>query len=225
MSFQCPHLNKENSKKNEFYIKCGTEIFKPFLPNFYSVKNEYLNYIKEINDPILRHISIYFVQYYIDGYHYYGESHHTYRSEACKYLNRWLQEKKDLFTYGEQCQTKMNLWESKFKNLWDMLKNEYTIPNTNEKKPWCDKINLSLTTKYPHELTSLNCVESISQESSSSDPRPQQVITDCECTETVVPISLAQQNHVPEMDRTKNIVATSGFTAFGTIGTLLLLYK
>ncbi|GAB69883.1 hypothetical protein PCYB_006320 [Plasmodium cynomolgi strain B] len=106
-----------------------------------------------------------------------------------------------------------------------MLKSKYTITNTSEQKPWCDKITLSLTTKYPQELTSLNCDEIISQEPCSKVlPRPSDQM-ECICQPCEIPLISAQTDHSPEKDPSKNIAVTSGFTAFGTIGTLLLLYK
>ncbi|SCO71512.1 hypothetical protein PVC01_050037800 [Plasmodium vivax] len=224
--FYCKPINEEDTTENEFEPRCGTKIFESFRPNFNRVKNEHLNYIKGINDPILRHIFIYFIQYYIDGFNYFKKSQKSHRSEACKYLNRWLQDKKDLFTHGEKCETKIELWETEIGNLWNMLnKTEYTI--LDDKKPtlWCEQISLNQKTTYPVELTSLKCEESISRESSSSVPPPQSVEAKCVCPQTVDLETLAQPDHIPETDRTKNLAVTSGFTAAGTLGTLFFLYR
>ncbi|SCO65753.1 VIR protein [Plasmodium vivax] len=223
--FYCKEINKTDSKDNEFEPRCGTKIFIPILSNFNHVKGQYLNHINEIKDPILRHISIYFVQYYIDGYHYYRESGLTHRNAACQYLKQWLQEKKDLFTYGERCNTKKELWESKFESLWNIIKNDNTISKKNENNPWCTKTTLSGTTTYPDALTSPNCEERISQESSSTYVPPLTVTEKCECLQNADHEIPSQAVQPPETDRTKNLVVTSGFTAFGTLGTLLVLYK
>ncbi|GAB70070.1 hypothetical protein PCYB_008190 [Plasmodium cynomolgi strain B] len=94
MEIACRIPSKTDSSNNVFEPRCATKIFEPFLQHFNTFKDEILNHIKEINDPILKYISVYFVQYYIDGYDYYKYSEKTMRDAACQYLKLWLQEKK-----------------------------------------------------------------------------------------------------------------------------------
>ncbi|SCA59582.1 VIR protein [Plasmodium vivax] len=211
---------------NKFYVDCSAKVFDRFLPRFYNVKGEYLDHIKKITDPILKYVSIYLVEYYIDGYNYYHNSEESHRTEACGYLNKWLQEKKDLFTYGEKCKTKMNLWTNEIETLWKMLKiNKYTIPDNNSRKPWCNEITLTHKTIYPSALTSMKCEESISQDYRSTYSPPSPVTEKCECSPSEVPVTPEQLDHPVETDRTKNLAVTSGFTAAGTLGTLFFLYR
>ncbi|KMZ89804.1 hypothetical protein PVMG_06192 [Plasmodium vivax Mauritania I] len=74
MPFECPVVDKSNNGKNLFEYRCGTDVFKRFYKEWDPDFKNYLNHINEINDPILRHISMYFVQHYIDGHHYYPRS-------------------------------------------------------------------------------------------------------------------------------------------------------
>ncbi|KMZ76892.1 hypothetical protein PVIIG_06416 [Plasmodium vivax India VII] len=107
-----------------------------------------------------------------------------------------------------------------------MIKNEYTITEYNNKKePWCSKYPYDLKTRYPDKLTPLKCEESISKESIIAHSLPQPDKTDCDCSQNVIPVTLALPDEPLEKDRTKNLAVTSGFTAFGTLGTLLVLYK
>ncbi|CAG9484369.1 unnamed protein product [Plasmodium vivax] len=224
MPVPCPTRNSKYTK-NEFYIECAQNTFETFHKKFDRVEGEYLDYIKNINDPILRHIFLYFIQYYIDGYYYFKDSDQGFRDTACSYLRYWLQEKKDLFTYGERCQTKKGLWEEKIKILLDTLKKNHTLTKTIENKPWCDHFTLSLTSEYPGTLPSPKCEERFSQESSITYPPPQPVKTECECAkieDSVIPLQPVQPQ---ETDPTKNLAVTSGFTAVGTLGTLFFLYR
>ncbi|VVA00352.1 PIR protein, partial [Plasmodium vivax] len=152
----CITPSKTDSKNNEFYVACGNTVFKRFLHEFDNVNDAYLDYIKGIKDPILRHISLYFVQYYIDGYYYYRYSQNSQKDGACDYLKRWLQERKDLFTYGEKCPTKMTLWKDKVEPLWEKLEKDYSIQNHGVNS-WCNnKYPLFLQTEYPQGLTPFN---------------------------------------------------------------------
>ncbi|CAI7724072.1 hypothetical protein PVPAM_000020000 [Plasmodium vivax] len=186
MIFSCTSPEKDKND-NEFYLECAHRTFETFHQNFDRVKDEYLDYIKKINDAILRHISLYFVQYYIDGYHYYHNSELVEINGACQYLNRWLEERKDLFTYGEQCPTKKESWDNAINALWDMLKKDYPT-SKKDGKPWCDKSTIKLTTKYPLELTSLKCDETISPETKSEELSLQSFDTNCKCPPSEVPV-------------------------------------
>ncbi|VVA00103.1 PIR protein [Plasmodium vivax] len=226
MDVQCPELYKDNSQQNKFYVKCGHKYISPWPRSWDHIDESYIKHINNIEDPILRHIFIYFVLYYIDGYDYFKDSEQHFRNQACGYLNKWLQEKKDLFTYGEKCKTKINLWTNEIETLWKMLKiNKYTIPDNNSRKPWCNEITLTHKTIYPSALTSMKCEESISQDYRSTYSPPSPVTEKCECSPSEVPVTPEQLDHPVETDRTKNLAVTSGFTAAGTLGTLFFLYR
>ncbi|KMZ96354.1 hypothetical protein PVNG_06333, partial [Plasmodium vivax North Korean] len=215
---------------NEFYLNCAFKYISSQPEKLYNIDASYIKEINKIEDPILRHIFIYFVHYYINGYIYFKDSKQHFRNQACQHLNRWLEGKKDLFTYGEICQKKLKLWKKETDTLWEILKKKHTLPNT-EGKPWCDKSLISLKTEYPQGLTSFNCDKSISQETSSTNFPPPPVQTPSSCPpcpfsfispETVTPSDTVSP---PETDRTKNLAVTSGFTAAGTLATLFFLYR
>ncbi|GAB69970.1 CYIR protein, partial [Plasmodium cynomolgi strain B] len=79
---------------NKFDINCGAHIFSPTRQTCDNIDKKYLDFIKSINNPILRHIFFYFVHYYIEGHDYYYNSGPSHRNGACQYLMHWLQEKK-----------------------------------------------------------------------------------------------------------------------------------
>ncbi|CAI7720296.1 PIR protein [Plasmodium vivax] len=237
MSSFCPDLDKNNSKQNQFFVNCSSKYLIPWRKNWDVFDENYIKHINNIKDPILRHISVYFVQYYIDGYYYFKDSERHFRNTACLHLKHWLQGKKDLFTYGEKCHKKVKIWEKEIEPLWDIFKKGYTIQNAEVVNPWCDKTSLSLKTEYPQFLTSVNCEEGISQEPSSAYPCPQPVIKECDCSKYEVSVSpslpvqtlethqTTETDQPPQTDRTKNLAVTSGFTAVGTLGTLFFLYR
>ncbi|KMZ88909.1 hypothetical protein PVBG_05838 [Plasmodium vivax Brazil I] len=219
-----------NYNDNVFQPKCGTEIFKTFRRQFDLENDEYLEYMNKINDPTLKYVSVYLVQYYKDGYKYFGKSTKPYRSGACRYLIKWLHEKRDLFTYGKMCQKKLNLWNDKIVKLWEMLlKNSKYFDN--EQKPWCDNPLLSFETTFPPYVSMHKCAEIISKEPCSKVLDCPQVPTECNCSVKEIPVNsletapLPETNHPPDTDRTKNLAVTSGFTAVGTLGTLFFLYR
>ncbi|CAI7718389.1 hypothetical protein PVPAM_040013500 [Plasmodium vivax] len=224
MACNCPKTYERNGE-NAFEHMCGTEVFKTYHSVWDTRINEYLDYINNINDPILKYISLYFVQYYMDGFKYYRNSVKHYRDAACRYLNWWLQEKKDLFTFGNNCGTKLKLWENKIPTLWNMLKSDYTIFENKNKKPWCNNSELIILTKLPPGVTLTNCEESISQETYSEATLPKEITKDCICPEYEVPVCPQITDNTPDIQTTRKIAVTSGLTTAGTVGTLLLLYK
>ncbi|KMZ83454.1 hypothetical protein PVBG_06265 [Plasmodium vivax Brazil I] len=224
MAFICPTPTKENSINNKFYVDCSAKVFDRFLPRFYNVKGEYLDHIKKITDPILKYVSIYLVEYYIDGYNYYHNSEESHRTEACRYINRWLLEKKDLFTYGGMCEKKKDLWDKEIGTLWKKLISDYEASSKN-KSAWCFDYKLTLKTTFPTDVIFPKCEEIISQEPCINVLPCPQVQTDCKCSPSEDPVTPEQLDPPPAADRTKNLAVTSGFTAAGTLGTLFFLYR
>ncbi|SCA60512.1 VIR protein [Plasmodium vivax] len=230
MSFQCSSLiNREDGKvvlkfySNVFDPRCGTYIFTPFRPSFDNVEEKYLNIIKKINDPTLKYVSIYLVQYYKDGYKYFGNSDRTHKNEACTYFIQWLQEKKELFTYGGYCEKKEELWNKEIEALWNTLISDYQ-KKSKDTNAWCRDLQKTFKTELPSNVNSPKCEESISHESKSTELSPLPVQTECNC-QNVDPVISLQPDQAAEKDPTKNIAVTSGFTAAGTLGTLFFLYR
>ncbi|SCA82105.1 hypothetical protein, conserved [Plasmodium vivax] len=220
MACKCPEFDKETGK-NFFEHKCGTDIFGTFYMKWDPDFEKYLNQINGIKDPILRYISIYFVQYYIDGYHYYRQSDPIPRYAACQYLTLWLQEKKDLFTYGGKHEKNKELWDTNFKALWNKLESNYLIKDGKEQKPWCKYFELSGLTDFHPRVTLTISEESTSQKPSISYSPPPPVETQCNCTPCEMPDNSPKMDPSPQMDltlqtdqapaadRTKNLAVTS----------------
>ncbi|KMZ87984.1 hypothetical protein PVMG_01721 [Plasmodium vivax Mauritania I] len=122
------------------------------------------------------------------------------------------------------CNKKLNLWKEKIESLWKILIEDTKYFN-NEKKPWCNNTLISFKSTFPTNMIMPKCVESIYEEPKSVDPYTQPVQTNCICPESIDTANLPQIDRPPEKDPTKNLAVTSGFTAFGTLGTLLVLYK
>ncbi|CAG9474493.1 unnamed protein product [Plasmodium vivax] len=154
MSFRCPDLDEKDNKNNEFHLKCGPEIFPPFRHHFDLENDKYLNHINSIDDPTLKYVSVYLVQYYKDGYKYFGNSKPNQRNDACTYLIRWLQERKELYTYGGYCKKKLNLWNSAIESLWEWLISDYKgksndqLPQTDQPLEKDQSKNLAVTSGF-----------------------------------------------------------------------------
>ncbi|GAB70006.1 hypothetical protein PCYB_007550, partial [Plasmodium cynomolgi strain B] len=146
--------------------------------------------LTELKNPILKYISYYFVQYYIYGYNYYKDSLQHHRNGACSYLNHWLEEKKDLFTYGGKCTENLRLWERNIESLWEMLdvQEYHIIKDKFEVKSWCKQIpRLSKLTNFPKEVNFSNCEERISGELYRVVPHDETITTECKCSEYELP--------------------------------------
>ncbi|SBS84790.1 PIR protein [Plasmodium ovale] len=97
-------------------------------------ENIYLNRIKDIDDPILRHISYYMVANYLDGNGNYNITNsQSNRTTVCQQFNRWLGERKHLFTYGGKCEKNEKLWKTHIDPLYVILESN----NKWKDKAWC----------------------------------------------------------------------------------------
>ncbi|KMZ96095.1 hypothetical protein PVNG_06285, partial [Plasmodium vivax North Korean] len=216
---------------NEFHLKCGPEIFPPFRHHFDLENDKYLNHINSIDDPTLKYVSVYLVQYYKDGYKYFGNSKPNQRNDACTYLIRWLQERKELYTYGGYCKKKLNLGNSAIESLWEWLISDYKGKSNGTNASWCYDLQKTFKTEFPPYVNYLKCDESASQETSSVLFPLLTVQTEKDCPPCqTLPISprtdqLPQTDQPLEKDQSKNLAVTSGFTAVGTLGTLFFLYR
>ncbi|KMZ92281.1 hypothetical protein PVMG_03636 [Plasmodium vivax Mauritania I] len=211
-------------KFNEFEPICATKVFKTTYTSWHNISEQYLDHINKINDPILKYISLYFVQYYMYGHKYYHKSKNDQINAACTYLNGWLLEKKDLFTFGKNCNTKLNSFNDNIKTLWNMLTKD---PNFFDKyeKPWCKDYNKTLETTFPSKVIVPKCDEIIPQKPFSNVltlPSDQTKFSCPPCQNSAIS---PQTDQLSGTDRTKNLAVTSGFTAVGTLGTLFFLYR
>ncbi|KMZ96068.1 hypothetical protein PVNG_06387 [Plasmodium vivax North Korean] len=230
-------INLKNKESNEFEPKCGTEIFKTYYIQWdHAIKN-YLDHINKINDPVLRYISIYFVQYYIDGHKIFSNGIKRHTDGACLYLKQWLLKQKDLFTYGGLYKTKVELWKEKIPTLWKTLMKDYSTSGNNDPNSWCNYYELTQEASFPPGVNFPNFEKVISHEPRSKDSSLPSVKMESTCPPCQPPVIFAQTDqhpetyqppqtdNPPEADRTKNLAVTSGFTAAGTLGTLFFLYR
>ncbi|GAB70049.1 hypothetical protein PCYB_007980, partial [Plasmodium cynomolgi strain B] len=197
--------------QNEFQARCATNIFKPILSDFNQIKDDYLNYINKINDPILKYISLYFVKYYIDGYKYYHKSNKVHRDGACGYLRKWLQEKKDLYTFGGKCNINLRLWINHIGTLWYMFEGDkdYLFLEGNVLKTWCKYYNMYDLTRFPSEVNLTNCDKIISHESGSQFTPLTSYDKECDCSEYYIPERSYITDNTQEKDTTKKFAVSS----------------
>ncbi|SBT02051.1 PIR Superfamily Protein, partial [Plasmodium ovale curtisi] len=138
-----------------------------YLNNLHSqnwvVKNElYLENIGKINDPILQHIFLYFVNNYEYGRSLYSTCEKVIRDEACQSLNKWLHRMKDMYTYAGKCTSKKNIWNAHINEFFELFKKDDTYKNV----PWCNvnnSDNIYMTTTFPNGFTLHDCNNSVSE--------------------------------------------------------------
>ncbi|SBT58132.1 PIR Superfamily Protein [Plasmodium ovale wallikeri] len=125
--------------------------FNAVRSDFKKVTSPYLEIIKEISDPILQHISLYLVDNYLYAQPYFNNNERPLRNEACKNLNRWLDQRKSLFTYVGKCKSNVDLWDTYIEPLWAELKN-------NNKEKMCERHPVHHdTTTIPSEVLLSSC--------------------------------------------------------------------
>ncbi|KMZ87865.1 hypothetical protein PVBG_05802, partial [Plasmodium vivax Brazil I] len=98
--------------------------FSDVKTTFSNVTDTYFNTIKKIEDPILQHISLYLVNNYNNFKSYFSVSGKHTDSTACKNLNRWLDQKKSIYTRATNCTENKDAWEKHIEPLWIELENK-----------------------------------------------------------------------------------------------------
>ncbi|KMZ77227.1 hypothetical protein PVIIG_06404 [Plasmodium vivax India VII] len=96
-------------------------MFSDVKSDFSSVTGTYLNTIKNIEDPILKHISLYLVNNYNNAKPHFCKSGNHVKDKACSNLNRWLDQKKSIYTSATTCKKNSEAWTKHIDSLWEQL--------------------------------------------------------------------------------------------------------
>ncbi|SBS89638.1 PIR Superfamily Protein [Plasmodium ovale curtisi] len=227
-----------------------------FIPNNFDIKKEnIIEHIKEIDDPLLQQVSLYLSYYYQQGHAHFSKCPtRDNRTTACQYLNKWSWHIKNIYTCSEKCTKKNELWSTYIDKLWDLLKTNFTDENNIRNTPWCYRfINPSYNkTPIPEKLVTIfdnnvnkysNSVSTHPSSTMCEKPSDSSALPDtshvhfpstdkCTCPEESPKILAQQSQPSPEKsnpnyfsDLNYYIVLSSAFTFFGTISFFFLLYK
>lgn len=123
---------------------------------FYKVRKQFSNQndadytdVFNTNDQFLRNIALYLAENYNDAYAYCSTGKDC--AEYCNYLNKWLNEKKSIYTSNGTCKLNDTLWKQYIEKLWN------EIGNTKEKKDWCARKDDVINLPFPKDRHSSSC--------------------------------------------------------------------
>ncbi|SBT57344.1 PIR Superfamily Protein [Plasmodium ovale wallikeri] len=105
--------------------------------------------VLEANDPVLRNISLYFIQHF---------NNLNVRCAVnddcdlpCEIMNKWLNEKEAIYTSNGECTLNVKLWEKYIEKLWKTLGESSSEPN------WCSRSRYTHNKKYPKNWIPHTC--------------------------------------------------------------------
>lgn len=117
-------------------------IFFKIRDTFNNVTEEYYKEYLYKGDQFLLNIALYLLENYNGDYKYFCDIDKE-RKERCDYLNRWLNEKKALYTSNTKCKSHNDLWDRYIERLWDRMQegaeeNKRCQRNVSDKKTFQD---------------------------------------------------------------------------------------
>ncbi|SBT00427.1 PIR Superfamily Protein [Plasmodium ovale curtisi] len=223
------------------------------IPKSFNIKKQdIINHIKKIDDPLLLQVSLYLTHHYQQGDANFAKCPiQNNRTTACQHLNKWLWHIKNIFTCSEKCTKKKELWKNHIDTLWDLLKINFTDTNNSSNTPWCKRYddNIYIKTPVPESMqsafeqnannycNSINTQSTLTCENNTSlSTTPVQVIAPSDCNSICSAESserLFQQENppteIPNLNCSSDIkfyiALSSLFTFLGTLSILFLLYK
>ncbi|SBS98797.1 PIR Superfamily Protein, partial [Plasmodium ovale curtisi] len=218
-------------------------------------KENIIEHIKAIDDPLLQQVSLYLTYHYQRGDANFSKCLiSTNKTSACQYLNKWSWHIENIFTCSEKCTKRNELWKAHIDTLWNLLITSFTDKNNGSNTPWCTKSIKSIYNKtpIPEKLKTVFDInvdkynKSVStQPSSTMREKPSDSSTlhatshvhfpstgKCACPEESSKILTQQSQPSPEKsnpncfsDLNYYIVLSSAFTFLGTFSFFFLLYK
>ncbi|SBT51523.1 PIR Superfamily Protein [Plasmodium ovale wallikeri] len=240
-------FSPEEETQNRTYAY-WTDFFNQIHVNF-SNSNNYVAEISKYEDPILKHIALYVVENYKAGEKYFRKNDKN--NKACFTLNRWLDQKRNLFTSGKKCTNNVDLWKNTIGKLWEVLYKE------NDNNLCLRKSNTS--NGYPHILGEPKCYKHVPENHNYYDPKElpsicqkQVVPSTCTCPAQVIcpaQVTSPEKDMCPEPptcncdtapsmhephtslecnytgSKKLDMITSSGFTFFGTCILFFILSK
>ncbi|SBS91858.1 PIR Superfamily Protein [Plasmodium ovale curtisi] len=228
----CPAGYKKIYGSAEYFY----EIFNKTRSDFSNVNQKYIDIIKSYSDPYLQHVALYLIENYLEVKHHLVKDSRFNQNVACENLNRWFDERKNLFTFSEKCKTKTRHWEIQIEGLWEEIQKEYPEHTCKRFKVFTN------TASFPDELKNPICYRSVPEDYECSSPKRAVVSTvenSCpKCAETIIPANcptfdtsfISSQVQIQERSEScpsalPTMAFSLGSTFIGTVVILFCLYK
>ncbi|SBS95685.1 PIR Superfamily Protein [Plasmodium ovale curtisi] len=172
------------------------DIFFKIRDEFNSLMDdEYAEYLYK-EDQVLLNIALYLLENFKGGY-IYSCNEEKDCNERCTYLNKWLNEKKALYTSNGNCTHNNKLWEQYIEGLWNELQRD----SGEDKK--CERVKLKK--KFPVKRLIPSCNNSNTVKIEASCPKlPEPQEKECPLSE------------VPKSSSCKAVLTTS-YVVFGVL--------
>ncbi|GAW84353.1 variable surface protein [Plasmodium gonderi] len=176
--------------------------------------------VSSTNDPVLRNIALYISKIY--NHFNVLCSIHSYPKEdckdICKYINKWLNQKKSIYTCDNQCNFNKTLWDKYIEELWNSLVKK------DEGIEWCSRDNEVNTNAFPTKMIPNSCYKNAPTEFSISCVDNEVVriverVTEC-------PIHDASIDEISTRLSTKStMIASVGYILFVMVVIVFSFYK
>ncbi|SBS93208.1 PIR protein [Plasmodium ovale] len=228
----CPADYKKIKGSPEYFY----EIFNKTRSDFSNVKQQYIDIIKSYSDPYLQHVALYLIENYLEVKHHLVKDSRYSKNVACNNLNRWFDERKNLFTFSEKCKTKNIHWEIQIEDLWKRIQEE-------DPEHTCQRYKVfTNTANFPDDLKNPICYKSVPENCECSSPKPDVVSTvenSCpKCEKSIMPANcptfdtsfIPSQAQIQERSEScssalPTMAISLGSILMGTVVILFCLYK
>ncbi|KMZ84206.1 hypothetical protein PVBG_02433 [Plasmodium vivax Brazil I] len=138
----------------EYYF----ELYNDVRVEFSNKTLEYVNTIKNYTHPFLKLVSLYLVENYYRAKEYFNTNGDNKHNVACHNLNRWLDQRKNFFTFSEKCNSSVTEWRIHVEELWNTIQKDFGAKH-------CKRVNkFSNTTVIPPEMLPATCYSSVPEE-------------------------------------------------------------
>ncbi|SBS95033.1 PIR protein [Plasmodium ovale] len=227
----CPDGYKKIYGSDEYFY----EIFNKTRSQFPHVKKEYIDIIKFYSDPYLQHIALYLIENYLDVKKHLEKDSTFSKNTACDNLNRWFDERKNIFTFSGKCESKVKHWDIQIEQLWKNMQAD--DPNHT-----CIRYTrFTNTADFPYDMKKPICYKSVPEDyicyspkqvvsaTGKTCPKSEQIIVPAKCPtddKSYVSSQVQTQAASDSFHSTLPTVGLSvGSTLFGTGFLLFFLYK
>ncbi|KMZ82860.1 hypothetical protein PVIIG_04611 [Plasmodium vivax India VII] len=176
VELECEIYYRTKQKNHEYFYYEFSDVKSVFS----NVTEPYLEKVKNIEDPILQHISLYLVHNYNNYKPDFSDTGDYSKNEACKNLNRWIDKEKSIYTRATKCSKNKDAWNKHIESLWEKLQ----INNNNGKK--CNRYeHFSNTTTFPDELKEYTCYQHVPENYTCTAPQVNSSTTENPCSNCI----------------------------------------
>ncbi|CAI7720299.1 PIR protein [Plasmodium vivax] len=228
----CPQSSYEKEACIEYYF----ELYNDVRVKFSNETLAYVDKIKYFPDPFLKLVSLYLVENYHRAKEYFSTNGDNINNVACHNLNRWLDQRKNFFTFSENCNKSITAWRIHIEELWKTIQKDFGTKQ-------CSRVNkFSNTTDIPPEMLPATCYKGVPEDWECTSKEQYQKLLNkknCSSSETSsdkTRISLLDvTDAVPQVPKSIDcepcpstipaVVLTGSCTIWRTLVLLFFLYK